>query len=58
MKIKVRRDYRLLRKAMYPPIEEQLDALWKGGAEEDAMRERILAIKQRFPKAKPPGKAS
>jgi hypothetical protein len=34
----------------YPPIEDQLDAMWKGGDAMTAMRAKILAVKQRFPK--------
>ena len=38
------------RRQAYPPVQEQLDALWKGGVDESAMRSRILAIKGRYPK--------
>lgn len=38
------------RRAEYPSIEDQLDALWKGGAESEAMRQRIAAVKLKFPK--------
>lgn len=38
------------RRSEYPPIEDQLDALWKGGAESEAMRQKITAIKLKFPK--------
>jgi hypothetical protein len=34
----------------YPPIEEQLDAIWKGGEAMEEMRQRVLAVKQKFPK--------
>ncbi len=44
-------DYRSRRAAEYPSVPDQLDALWKGGAEMAAMRERIAAIKAKFPKA-------
>lgn len=33
----------------YPSVQAQLDALWEGGDAEAAMRERILAIRQRHP---------
>jgi len=48
--VRVKVDYREKRRPEYPPIEEQLDAIWKGGAEMDAMRLRVLAVKARFPK--------
>ena len=50
MKIEVARGYQILRKAAYPPIEEQLDALWKGSADAEAMRQRVLAVKAKYPK--------
>ena len=34
----------------YPPIKEQLDALWKGGDAQENMRLNILAIKNKYPK--------
>lgn len=34
----------------YPPITDQLDALWKGGEEMIAMRQKILAVKAAHPK--------
>ena len=43
-------DYVAKRVAEYPYIGDQLDALWKGGADADAMRENILAIKAKHPK--------
>jgi len=33
----------------YPSVQEQLDALWAGGAEADAMRNRIRAVQQQHP---------
>jgi hypothetical protein len=50
MKIEVRPDYQAQRRQAYPPLQEQLDALWKGGVDESAMRSRILAIKVQYPK--------
>lgn len=44
--------YLALRKSEYPPIEDQLDAIWKGGADEAAMRSQIAAIKNKYPKGK------
>ena len=38
------------RAAEYPPIGDQLDALWKGGAEAEAMLAIVQAVKQKFPK--------
>ncbi len=34
----------------YPPIADQLDAIWKGGEAMEAMRAQILAIKKAIPK--------
>ena len=42
--------YRELRAPLYPPIGDQLDALWKGGAAAAAMLEVILAVKDEVPK--------
>lgn len=50
MQLKFTDDYAKRRKEAYPPIGDQLDALWKGGAEAEAMRAQILAVKSRFPK--------
>ena len=38
------------RRSDYPPITDQLDALWKGGADADTMRAKVMAIKARYPK--------
>jgi hypothetical protein len=43
--------YQELRAAAYPPIGDQLDAMWKGGEDETAMKETILAVKSEYPKA-------
>jgi hypothetical protein len=43
--------YKDFRRTAYPPIGDQLDAMWKGGADEAAMLSIILAIKARFPKS-------
>lgn len=43
-------DYKKKRIELYPPIEDQLDAIWKGGAEEAAMRTKIVEIKNKYPK--------
>lgn len=42
--------YADLRRAEYPPIGDQLDALWKGGADAAAMKESIDGVKARYPK--------
>jgi hypothetical protein len=42
--------YRRLRQPEYPSIGDQLDALWKGGAEAEAMLARIQAVKNKYPK--------
>lgn len=38
------------RAAEYPPIGDQLDALWKGGAEAEAMLAKVQAVKAKYPK--------
>jgi hypothetical protein len=43
--------YRDLRRAEYPPIEEQLDAIWKGGSALELMKLQITNIKQKYPKS-------
>lgn len=43
-------DHRALRRPLYPPIADQLDALWKGGDDLEQMRERVLAVKRAHPK--------
>ena len=50
MKYRYSPEYQKLRKAEYPPIEEQLDALWSGGQKEADMRLLIQDIKARYPK--------
>ncbi len=42
--------YRRDRATAYPPIGDQLDAMWKGGAAEAAMLEIVLAVKAKYPK--------
>lgn len=39
------------RRQDYPPIGDQLDAFWKGGAEAEAMKAKIQAIKDKYPKS-------
>ena len=43
-------DYYAKRRAEYPPLAEQLDAVWKGGQAQADMMARIQAIKQKYPK--------
>ena len=38
------------RRAEYPQIADQLDALWKGGEAFEVMRARVLAVKHKHPK--------
>lgn len=42
--------YKHNRAREYPPIGDQLDALWKGGAEAEAMLAKVQAVKQKYPK--------
>lgn len=45
-----RPSYEKQRAAAYPSIADQLDAIWKGGEEMEAMRQRVLDVKARYPK--------
>jgi hypothetical protein len=38
------------RKKAYPTLEDQLDAIWKGGAAMDEMKAKVVAVKQKYPK--------
>lgn len=42
--------YKYQRAAEYPSIGDQLDALWKGGAEAEAMLAKVQAVKAKYPK--------
>lgn len=42
--------YREKRRKEYPPMGDQLDALWKGGQDEADMRIVINGIKSKYPK--------
>lgn len=42
--------YKIQRAAAYPPIGDQLDALWKGGEAAAEMLARIQAVKTEYPK--------
>lgn len=43
-------EYRNKRAAEYPPIGDQLDALWKGGDDATAMLKKVLEVKNKYPK--------
>lgn len=48
-------DYRQLRAAAYPPMGDQLDAIWKllqpdEGTEAFTVKQLILAVKAKYPK--------
>lgn len=42
--------YKDKRASEYPSIGDQLDAIWKGGEDMEAMRQQILAVKAKYPK--------
>jgi hypothetical protein len=42
--------YQRLRAKEYPPITEQLDALWKGGDAAAEMLAKVQAVKNKYPK--------
>lgn len=42
--------YKELRKKAYPPIGDQLDALWKGGQAATDMKAIVDAVKTLYPK--------
>jgi hypothetical protein len=44
------KEYQRQRAVEYPPIGDQLDALWKGGDAAAAMLAQIQAVKNQFPK--------
>ena len=43
-------DYYAKRRAEYPSIGDQMDAMWKGGQEAAAMQQKIQEVKNRHPK--------
>lgn len=43
-------DYAALRRNEYPPISDQLDALWKGGDAAAEMLAKVQAVKAKYPK--------
>jgi len=46
----LRTKYQRDREAEYPPIGDQLDALWKGGEAYTTMLAQIQAVKAKYPK--------
>ena len=42
--------YKYQRAAEYPPIGDQLDALWKGGDAATEMLAKVQAVKTKYPK--------
>lgn len=46
----IEQDVRDLRAKAYPSIGDQLDAIWKGGPEAEAMKAAVLAVKANLPK--------
>jgi len=45
--------YAQKRAAEYPPIGDQLDALWKGGEAAAEMLATVQAVKTKYPKVQP-----
>ena len=45
--------YKSRRAAEYPPIGDQLDALWKGGDAAAEMLAKVQAVKTKYPKVTP-----
>ena len=46
-------DVQQARASAYPHMGDQLDALWKGGAEAEAMKALVMAVKAMYPKPSP-----
>ena len=44
------KEYQRLRAAEYPPIGDQLDALWKGGEAAAEMLAKVQSVKKKYPK--------
>ena len=42
--------YSKMRQSEYPPIADQLDAIWKGGQAFEDMKEKVLSIKAKYKK--------
>lgn len=43
-------EYQKLRAREYPSVQDQLDAIWKGGQAEQDMKSRVDAVKAKYPK--------
>lgn len=43
-------DWHTLREDAYPPLKDQLDAMWKGGEAAQEMAALVQSIKDRYPK--------
>lgn len=43
-------EYQRLRQAEYPPLWDQLDAIRKWWQEMEVMRQKVMSIKQKYPK--------
>ena len=43
-------DYYASRRAEYPALADQLDAMWQGGYAMTAMAAKIITVKQKYPK--------
>lgn len=50
IKAKEANAYAEARRAEYPSVADQLDAMWKGGAAMDEMRKRVQSVKDANPK--------
>jgi len=49
-KFKKDNEYKELRRKEYPPLVEQLEALWEGEGKIEEMRDKIKAIWEKYPK--------
>lgn len=43
-------DWHALREDAYPPLKDQLDAMWKGGEAAEEMAVLVQAVKEKYPK--------
>lgn len=50
MKLRVKQDYRELRKNEYPSLGDQMDAMWKGGAALEEMAALVASVKAKYKK--------
>jgi hypothetical protein len=46
----IKTEYMRNRASEYPPISDQLDALWKGGEAAAEMLAKVQAVKAKYPK--------